>query len=252
LSKRHKIQLDKFAGFLAYVLGRRPDEFGLVPDKEGYVSTKRLLQAIKEEPGWGHVGEGLLREVLLSENRHLFESDEKKIRALERHFYLDLENQALPPKSILFSPIRRRAHFHALDKGLRPKPNGELHILTDNQEMAHRIGRRFDPSPILLEIHAPISKQNEFSLYSFGKLFLTPDIPRTAIVGPPLAKEALKERESDVGKAGKALKQSLKSDFEAGTFVLDGNRDPDRSRNPKKGQKRRSWKEAARKTRRNK
>lgn len=251
VTKRHRIRIDKLAGFLSYVLGRRPDEFGLVPDLQGYIPVKRLLQALREEPGWAHVGQGLLREVLLSEHRHSFESDEKRIRAMDRHFRLDLENQALPPKGVLFTPVRKRAHFHALEKGLPTKPNGEFYLLTEDTEMAYRIGRRFDPSPVLLEIRVPQTRNHAMSLHHFGKFFLSPHIPETFIEGPPLGREELKELDKKAAeRPAKDRARPIKTGFEAGTFVLDGDRDPDRSRARKIGKKRRSWKEDARKIRR--
>ena len=39
-------QLEKW---LKYILERRPDEFGLVPNPEGYVKIKDLLKAIGED-----------------------------------------------------------------------------------------------------------------------------------------------------------------------------------------------------------
>ena len=39
----------QLAKFLNYVLGRRPDEFGLVTDKEGFVKIKDLIKATSEE-----------------------------------------------------------------------------------------------------------------------------------------------------------------------------------------------------------
>jgi putative RNA 2'-phosphotransferase len=36
---------------LSYVLGRRPDEFGLVPDADGFVRLKDLLKALHEALG---------------------------------------------------------------------------------------------------------------------------------------------------------------------------------------------------------
>ena len=49
--------LIKFSKFLVYILGRKPDEFGLVPDKDGFVKIKELLKAINEEDGWRHIRE---------------------------------------------------------------------------------------------------------------------------------------------------------------------------------------------------
>ena len=39
----------QLAKFFNYVLGRRPDEFGLVTDKEGFVKIKELIKATNEE-----------------------------------------------------------------------------------------------------------------------------------------------------------------------------------------------------------
>ncbi len=51
-------QLEKF---LFYVLGKRPDEFGLVPDSEGYVRTRELLRAVSEEDGYRYVRESHIK-----------------------------------------------------------------------------------------------------------------------------------------------------------------------------------------------
>ena len=34
---------------IQYILGRNPYEFGLVPDREGFVKIKELLKALNEE-----------------------------------------------------------------------------------------------------------------------------------------------------------------------------------------------------------
>ena len=67
---------------LAYVLGRRPDEFGLIPDAEGFVRIKDLLKALHEEEGWGYVNLSHLNEVLLSVPGAPFEIRENRIRCL--------------------------------------------------------------------------------------------------------------------------------------------------------------------------
>ena len=47
IKKKHK----QIAGFLSYVLGRRPDEFGLVLDEDGFITIKEFLKAVNEEDG---------------------------------------------------------------------------------------------------------------------------------------------------------------------------------------------------------
>ncbi|MGD8389671.1 MAG: hypothetical protein PVG49_21165 [Desulfobacteraceae bacterium] len=249
MSKRHRFQVEELARFLIYMLGHRPDEFGLVPDSDGFVPVKRLLQAIREEPGWRHVGEGLLREVLPSEHRGLFDAEENRIRAVERRFHLDLDAPVQPPPGLLYTPVRKRAHFHALEKGLGPHPHG-FHVLTPDPDMAQRIGHRSDPSPVLLEVRIPERGDGALPLYPFGDLFLAAEVPAKDIVGPPLGKDDLKDFESRRERPTKEKPSPGKSRFDAGTFVLDSSRDPDRSRKERKGRKRRTWKEDARKNRR--
>lgn len=77
------------AKMLAYVLGRRPDEFGLIPDAEGFVKIKDLLKALHEEAGWGYVNESHLRQVLITVPAPAFEIDAQRIRARLR--------ESLPP-----------------------------------------------------------------------------------------------------------------------------------------------------------
>ncbi len=249
MSKQHRFRVERLSRLLLYVLGHRPDEFGLVPDEQGFVPVKRLLQAVREEPGWSHVREGLLREVLLSEDRKHFESDGTRIRALDRRYQRDLEHPAPPPAGLLFSPVRKRAHPHALEHGLEPRAEG-AHILTTDRELALRIGRRTDPSPVILEIHIPAGGAGSVPVYAFGDLFLALEVPASDLVGPPLSREQQKALDRPEKAGDKKKRPSEPPDFEAGTFILDAERDPDPSRRKARGRKRRTWKEKARKLRR--
>ncbi len=228
---------------MVYVLGHRPDEFGLIPDLTGYVTYKELLWAIHEEPGWGYVRQGHINEVLLGKDRNLFQSEENQIRALDRRWHLELENTSQSLPKILYIEVRRKAHPHVMEKGLSSNLEKYL-ILSSDRDMAHRIGRRRDQEPVLLEIMASAAQKEGILFYSFGDLFLTYQIPARFISGPPVSKEDIKPSAQEAGKG-----QKKRPDFEAGTFVLDINRDPDSHRRLK-GKKRRGWKEETRKIRR--
>ena len=58
--------LNKFSKFLSYVLGHKPDEFGLLPDQEGYVKLKDLLKAVNEEEGWRHIRKTAIDELMIT------------------------------------------------------------------------------------------------------------------------------------------------------------------------------------------
>ena len=228
---------------MVYVLGHKPHEFGLVPEHAGFVTYKELLWAIHEEPGWGYVKQGHINEVLLGKDRALFHSEESRIRALDRRWHLNLENPSQSLAKILFTPVRRKAHPHVMEKGLSSN-HGKYIVLSPDRDMANRIGRRRDQVPVLLEIMASAAQKEGIMFYSFGDLFLTFQIPAKYIVGPPVAKEDVK---TAVEKPVK--RQKAQPAFEPGTFVLDVNRDPDPHRRAK-AKKQRGWKEEARKMRR--
>ena len=67
--------------FIVYVLGRRPDEFGLVPEAEGWVKLKDLLKAINEENGWRHVRRSHIDEIVLTQPAPEIEINDNRVRA---------------------------------------------------------------------------------------------------------------------------------------------------------------------------
>jgi len=96
----------------------------------------------------------------------------------------------------------------------------------------------------LLEVTADAAQREGIRFHAFGDLFLTPEVPPRFITGPPLPKEPVKPPKVTQEKA-----EEKRPDFQAGTFLLDDNRDPDRSRRVR-GKKQKGWKEEARKSRR--
>jgi putative RNA 2'-phosphotransferase len=245
MPKKTQMKVHNLARFMLYVLAHRPDEFGLLPDEEGFVAYKELLWALHEEPGWGYVRKGHINEVLLGQDRTLFQDREDSIRALDRHWHFDLENPAQGLPNILFVGVRRRAHSNVMKKGLTV-PQGKHIVLSPDRNMAIRIGRRRDQKPVLLEISTRSISEAGIALRPFGNLFIANQVPAEAITGPPVPKKDIEATQ----KKERAI-QGKRPPFESGTFVLDVNRDPDPSRHPK-GKKRKGWKEEARKTRRKK
>jgi len=228
---------------MSYVLGHHPYEFGLVPDKEGYIKTKELLWAMNEEEDWRYVRQSHIREVLLSKERILFEVDENRIKTRERRWELNLENPCFDLPKLLFHPIRQRAHPHAMEKGLTAGP-GENLLLAADREMAFRVGQRRDQKPVILEISVEQAGRSSTEFYSFGDLFLADKIPVTAILGPPLSKEFQKTKTKEIKEEPQPI-----TDFRPGTFILEANRDPAPWRKDK-GKKQKGWKEDIRKARR--
>ena len=227
---------------MVYILGYRPDEFGLVPDSDGFIAFKDLIKALHEEPGWGYVRQSHINEILTGEDKDLFEWEEGKIRARERHWKMDFSplSQGLP--KILFLAVRRKAHAHAMNRGLRPALNRHI-VLTTDRVMALRIGARKDQKPVLLEVRTAQAQKEGVHFFSFEDLFLAREIPATCISGPPLPKEAAAPAKADIKKV-----PETHTEGSGDTFVLDARRDPAPHRR-EKGKKPKGWKEDARKLR---
>jgi len=230
---------------LTYILAYRPDEFGLIPDEEGFVRYKDLFKALHEENGWRHVRRSHINEMLMGGDRALFEAEDDRIRSQERHWILNTDND-LPLPGLLYTPVRRRAHPVAMERGLKAERNSYL-ALSPDREMALRMGHRRDQHPVLLEIPAAAAGKKGVQIFPFGDLFLAPEIPAHCISGPLPSKDLVEKEEKKADKKQKPH-AGLQS-ATPGSFILDPQRDPDPSRKSR-GKKRKGWKEEARKMRR--
>jgi putative RNA 2'-phosphotransferase len=175
--------VDKFSKFLTYLLGRRPDEFGLVPDSDGFVRIKELLQALHEEQGWRHIRQAHLNEVLVVPEKPVIEIDGPRIRALDASLLPVVEEHGDLPK-LLYIAIRQRAYAAVLDKGLSAPPGRHLTLSTD-KEMALRMGRRVDNHPTLLAVQVSECLKHGTRLQKYGRqLFLADSIAPGTFSGP--------------------------------------------------------------------
>ncbi|MCP4104632.1 MAG: hypothetical protein GY749_03695 [Desulfobacteraceae bacterium] len=191
---------EQLAKFLSYVLGRRPDEFGLIPDEDGYVKIKDLLKAMCEEEGWGYVRKAAVDEVLFTLPNPPVEIMDNNIRAKNRE---KLSERALAqnlPK-LLYTCVRRRAHAFVMENGI--SPTGYSHvILSSSSDMARRIGKRIDQEPVELIVQVQNSEKQRVVYYEAGEtLFLAEFIPAGCFTGPPLPKQKPETQKKDAEEA---------------------------------------------------
>ena len=210
LIKRSPKQLAKL---LNYILGRRPDEFGLVAAKDGFVKIKELIKAVNEEEGLRYVRRAHINEVLLSLPNHGLEVVDSSIRAVNRE---DLPKQsfALTPPKLLYTCVRKKAYPHVKNKGIRPGGYSKV-VLASTRDLALRIGRRSDQGAVLLTVQVSHSEDQGVVFFQAGEsLFLADYIPPDGFSGPPLPKELAETRNTATPK-----KEPAK--IPAGSFLLD-------------------------------
>lgn len=183
------------AKMLAYVLGRRPDEFGLIPDAEGFVRIKDLLKALHEEEGWGYVSFSHLNEVLLSVPGAPFEIRQSDIRSVERNTP-DLRVSARELPKLLYACIRRRAYPHVHAEGIHPSSHPRV-VLVADRVLAERLSRRIDPDPVILTVNVRCACEAGVVFDPSGEgLFLADHVPPDCFSGPAVPRE----KPSDTGK----------------------------------------------------
>ncbi|TWI77401.1 putative RNA 2'-phosphotransferase [Desulfobotulus alkaliphilus] len=207
-------KLNHLGKILATLLGRHPDSHGLLPDEEGWVSIKGLLQALSESPDLRGVREGDLKDICMNMNDAPLEMQDGKIRAKVRPFASERCPAEMLPK-ILHTCVRSRAWPHVSEKGLHAAPGNPL-LLSKDPELALRMGKRKDPRPTALQVQAFRAATSGISFMRHGEdLFSAEAIPNDFIQGPPVIREEKKK------KAGpeKPVKPK-ETNFSAGSFIL--------------------------------
>ncbi|GAB6094735.1 hypothetical protein JCM14469_09870 [Desulfatiferula olefinivorans] len=178
---------EKLNTFLAYVLGRNPYEFGLVPDENGFVKIKDLLKAVREEEGFRHVTTGSLLELPLTVKQPAADIQDDLIRAVDRDRLTLPSCEGQAPK-LLFIGIRSRAHGHVMQKGLLPYEGQPYVVLAADRDLAERLGKRKDARPVILTVHTGRAEELGVVFFFAGEgIYLARSIPEGCLSGPPPA-----------------------------------------------------------------
>jgi len=229
-------KVHQFSRMLAYILERHPEEFGLIPDPDGYVKIKDLLKALNETDGWRHIRASHINELMLVDAQPPVEIDENRIRAKERSHLPEIAPCPSPPK-LLYTCVRQRSYPHVPENGLRPTDPPRV-VCTQEKEMAERLGKRKDPNPVLLTIHTGKIALGEVTFSRFADIFYIADhLPAEAVTGPPLPKEPVREKSHEPAHAPKPPTQ-------AGTFFMTPEMFGTGGTKKKKGKKKKlDWKQ---------
>jgi putative RNA 2'-phosphotransferase len=176
-------QLETLARMLAYMLGHRPDEFGLVLSEDGSIPLKQVHQALLREPGFAFVRRHHLDQVVSLVQPPAFEVIEERLRCLIPG-PARLRRLGEAPPALLFLAIPPKAHERVWQEGLKAGAGGEL-VLARTKETALKLGKRRAPAPILVTIQAQAAAKSGIGFTGYGdELFLAPSLPRNFLTMP--------------------------------------------------------------------
>ncbi len=171
---------ERLAKLLRYILAYRPDEFGLIPDEEGFVKIKDLHLAVTETDGFRGVRRREIETLLEVFAREDFEyrRDQGLVRARE-FFYASPIYTEDPPR-LLYLPVRPRAWIHVSEKGWgQPQPA----LMSPEVELAERLARR--KGALLVEVDTVKAQASGAVFLRFiEKLYLASWLPAEALRGP--------------------------------------------------------------------
>ena len=195
------------------MLGHKPAEFGLVPDRDGFIKIKEFLKAVREEERLKYFRRSDLDEILITVSNSPIEIKNNYIRA-KHHGNLPGHDPAQTLPKLLYTCVRRKAYSFVLNIGIFPM--GFTHvILSSKPEMAEKMGRRKDRMPVLLTIQTGKALEKGTLFYEAGDtLFLAETILTGCFAGPPPAKQ----KEAVIKK--ETLSEKREQKF-PGSFIMD-------------------------------
>ncbi len=164
---------------ISYALRHHPEEYGLVPDPEGFVEIADLLAAINaRHPGRRPVTESDLEEIVATSEKKRHEIVGTSIRALYGHsFAQKIERTPADPPAILYHGTARRFLPSILEQGLLPMGRQCVHLSAD-VPTALEVGRRRDAHPALLVVDTAAAKAAGICFYEGNeKVWLADRIP---------------------------------------------------------------------------
>lgn len=187
--RQRQQQQESLSRFLTYILCRRPDEFGLVLDDQGWMPIKELLRTLAEEKDWGFVRRSHLEEVVNLTHPGQFEISGGLIRSLPVGAVAVRKEAAGWPPPLLYRAITIKSHPVVAERGLQAPAGGQL-VLAATPEMALRLGRRRDPKALVVTIQAQAAAKKQVFFYRYGEeLYLTDSLPLGFLQIPSLPRE---------------------------------------------------------------
>ena len=150
---------------MSYALRHRPEEFGLVLDKEGWVDVKMFLEALGGRKGDVSLTEEDIAQIIAGSEKKRFEMSGGKIRATYGHSTKNkIEFSSAVPLPILYHGTSNRALDSIRKNGLLPMNRQYVH-LSSNVATAKKVGERHDKNPVILTIDAAKMHADGFKFF---------------------------------------------------------------------------------------
>ncbi len=110
MDQKSRQKHENLARTLKYILGKAPDEFGIVLDPEGWIDLKGLVIALGDNPGTKGVSVTRILDLDWALEKSPFEFDSKRVRMKPDSEFLPPLREYLPPPTNLYNGCRRKPY----------------------------------------------------------------------------------------------------------------------------------------------
>ena len=139
---------------MSYALRHRPEEFGLVLDKEGWVDIKTFCAALAGHKDGVSLTEEDIAQIIAGSEKKRFEMSNGKIRATYGHSVESrIEFTPSVPPPVLYHGTSNRALDSIRKDGLLPMNWQYVHLSSD-VATARKVGERHGKNPVILTVDA--------------------------------------------------------------------------------------------------
>jgi putative RNA 2'-phosphotransferase len=155
---------------LSYLLRHNPEQFDIQLDLEGFAD----LVSVADRLG---ISAPDIQTVVDESPKRRFEVVGDRIRALYGHSVgVQLNLPAVAPPELLYHGTAWRLVREVMEQGL--KPMGRLYVhLSATEEEARQVGRRREPSPAIIFVHAQRAAGEGHEFFKPGDIFLVSEVP---------------------------------------------------------------------------
>lgn len=161
--------------FMCLVLRHKPQNFGLVSDRYGFVSFEDLLDALKDR--YGDVQASDVETVVRDCPKQRFEIKGRNIRARYGHSIdIELDVGCSPPPDVLYQGTSPPMKDTVLAQGLKPMKRRYVHLSKTKRE-AFEVARRKSKIPTIFIVKAREAYEEGVEFYDIGAVVLTEALP---------------------------------------------------------------------------
>ena len=170
---------ERISKFVSGLLRHFPHRFGIEVDRYGWASLSDVSRVVADRYSISEEeAEKVIRSIVSRDPKGRFELRGNRIRARYGHS-IDVEvgwseGGEIPP--VLYHGTSRKALKSIMEKGLLPMKRKEVH-LSESYRDAVEVGRRYDPSPVVLRINAKKMIEDGFEIRRKGRVLTTDYVP---------------------------------------------------------------------------